>query len=188
MSIFQSTPPDRKERHNLTIVRTPAKGKVGGVILAPSMWGAAIHFHGRSLPCSNDQACPICKTGNVPRWTGYLPIWLPGWIKPALLELPTAAAEQVAAYAIDTGKIEHKSITCDRPKGRANSRIRIDIRTENMDGYKLPAAPDVQRALCLIWQIDYDDIWTSLKKKMGEHERYQLKRNDLNGSKSPIDL
>lgn len=170
--MFQNTPPARDEANHLTIIRTASKGRSGGYILSTGMFGLPIHFYGRSIPCTQRKDCPVCEKGNQPRWTGYLPIWLPGNIRPNLLELPTAAAEYVNDYQAKYATLRGKLIAATRPKGRVNSKIKIDITSPSTEGLSLPPVPLVREALCVIWQIDFRNMEESVQKKMECLTRY----------------
>ncbi|MCH8853554.1 MAG: hypothetical protein IID41_13015 [Planctomycetes bacterium] len=183
MSLFQFTPPVETHHNNLDIIRTPAAGKIGGWIVTTTMHGLPIHFHGRSIPCSQTDDCPVCARGNKPRWTGYLGIWLPAWIKPKMLELPTGAAEQVAGYANTHGRILHKAITVWRPKKVANGPVEVYLSGKDIDGIMMPEEPDIQAALCVLWGLKKDDIEGSLVDRMKSFDRYALQGQRGNGSK-----
>lgn len=188
MSIFQQNPPERKNRDAMDILRTGSRGKAGGIVLSPGMHGTLIHFHGRSVPCTQKIDCPICLKNNIARWTAYLPVWLPSWTKPQLLELPTAAAEQVADWITKNGNMHGQMINATRPKGRANSRIKVDIRRYETADLKLPTVPDVRRALCIIWHLDYENLEDSLKEKMADFDRYAQQQEKKNGDIASTNL
>lgn len=186
--MFQMEPPARKEAHALEILRTQARGKVGGYILSATMFGLPIHFYGRSIPCTQHPSCPICAKGNVPRWTGYLPTWLPGDVKPRLLELPTSAAERVRDFQKKYGRLRGKLIKCTRPRGHTNSRIKVDIFSPNIEALSLPPVPEVREALCLIWRLSFDNMQEDLIEKMDDLRRYQAQKEQEDGaaSKQPV--
>lgn len=188
MALFTNRPPKRDAAAALTIIRTQARGKSGGIILSPDMYGRLIHFHGRSMPCSETDQCPLCNQNNEPRWTGYLPVWLPTWSRCCLLELPTAAGEQVADWQEQNGSLMHKLIYCTRPKARANSRVKVEIKNYDISGLKLPMLPSVKDALCLIWQIDKHDPDGSIRNRLEALDRYQKQQVENNGNGSPVVL
>lgn len=179
--MFQQEPPSRKEACNLEIIRTGSRGKWGGHILSAKMFGLPIHFYGRSIPCTQRPDCPICASDNKPRWTGYLPIWTPTMIRPALLELPTAAAESVRDYQAKYATLRGRLINCTRPRGRANSRIKVELSSPNIEGLSLPAVPEVRQALCLIWRLDFDTMKDDLCSQMEELQRYQSQQKETHG-------
>jgi len=152
------------------------------------MYGRLIHFHGRSMPCTETDDCPLCAKSNEPRWTGYLPIWQQTWSRPALLELPTAAGEQVAAWQDRNGSLIHKIVQTSRPKGRANSRVKVEITNCDISGLQLPMLPSVKDALCLIWQIDTNDPAGSIHNRLAALDRYQKQQEETNGRSSPVVL
>lgn len=182
--MFQQEPPKRKEANNMSIQRTAARGKSGGYILSAKMFGLPIHFYGRSVPCTQHATCPICAKKNEPRWTGYLPVWVPGAIKPQLLELPTAAAEYVAMYQAKFATLRGRMIKTSRPRGRANSKLLVEITNPTNEGLSLPPVPLVREALCLIWQLDFDNMKEDLLAKVEELARYERQQEPENGKSS----
>lgn len=180
--MFQQEPPNRKEACNLEIMRTGARGKWGGYILSAKMFGLPIHFYGRSIPCTQKAGCPICAADNKPRWTGYLPVWTPGMIRPALIELPTAAAETVRDYQTKYATLRGRLINCTRPRGKANSRIKVELTSPNNEGLSLPSVPEVRQALCLIWRLDFDNMTSDLSDQMDELKRYREQTEHLDGT------
>lgn len=186
--MFQAEPPPRKEACNLEIIRTGSRGKFGGYILSAKMFGLPIHFFGRSIPCTQRADCPICAKDNKSRWTAYLPVWIPGDIKPKLMELPTAAAEEVNEYQQKYATLRGKFIKLTRPRGKENSRIKVDISSPPLDGISLPPVPQVREALCLIWKLDFTNMDDSLNKKMHELQRYHDQQEAKDGTKSTGDI
>ena len=185
MGLFQFTPPRDTRPKNLDMIRTPPNKKIGGFILSAAMHGLPIHFHGRSIPCTQTPECPVCARGNTPRWTGYLAIWQPAWLKPKMLELPTGASEQVADYAANQGRLCHKAITVWRPKKTANGPVEVYISQKDTEGLAMPEEPDVQAALCILWGLKQDDIQGSLVDRMENFDRYAKQNDRANGNPIP---
>jgi len=188
MTLFDRSPPPRQESHNLTIVRTPARGKIAGLSLAEHLTGTWLHFYGRSTPCTRKADCPICARTNEPRWTGYLPIWNPATNETTLLELPTSAAETIEKYIRNMGNLKHKKVTVTRPKGKANSPVNVRIETYDIPTLNFPPEPNVELALCAIWRLDPDDLDGSLRERMVDIQRYHEQQAEENGHQSPNNL
>lgn len=184
MSIFTTEPPYRKSALNIPIMRVGAKGKFGGYSLAAEMLGCKIHYHGRSVPCTLDPGCPLCKIDNVPRWIGYVPVWQPKLARPQLLELPTAAAEYLQQWIQRHGSLKGKLLVASRPGGRVNSRVKLDVETHDTSGLNMPGEPNVKAALCLIWQLNPDHLTASLESKMAEYQRLVDQGSKPNGHAS----
>ena len=63
---WMNNPPDDQNQLSFRIIRTPAKGKITGIVLSPEPLGVLLHFwHGRSVPC-DPRRCEACKDGHRP--------------------------------------------------------------------------------------------------------------------------
>jgi hypothetical protein len=72
-----------------------------------------------------------------------------------LFEMTAQAAEPVADYAEANGTLRGCVITAQRAQQRTNGRVLISCSPADLSKIKLPAPPDMIRALCQIWGTAY---------------------------------
>jgi hypothetical protein len=153
MPKWTSTPPDKDREHNLPMVRTPTRGPIQAIVTSESLIGCDTHFwHGRTSPCEGE-GCDACLAACGFRWHGYLGIWSPKTNRSAIFEFTAATATHFVEYYSTFHTLRGCFFTAQRAGGSANSRIGITMKPYDLSTITLPAAPDLEASLSLIWQL-----------------------------------
>jgi len=158
MLSFSSRPPDNARSAAVLIVRCPAARELILQVSAENLLGTSTHFaNGRTAPCTLPE-CPACTDGIPWRWHAYLACY--DWSKNhhVLLELTAAGSEPLIAYHDEHGTLRGRFIRVTRPSHRPNGRTALQIRAAKPTEPAPPNAPDVRRALCLLWSLPFTAV------------------------------
>jgi hypothetical protein len=158
MLTFSDRPPETARSAAVQIVRCPASKDIVLQITADNLLGTATHFcNSRTTPCTLPH-CPACTEGIPWRWHAYIAAYEWERHRHVLLELTAAGAEPLISYRDEHGTLRGRWIRVTRPNRRPNGRTAIQIRAAKPTDPPPPNAPDVRRALCLLWSIPFTAV------------------------------
>ncbi len=122
------------------------------------MVGCPTHFfHGRTLPCQQPD-CPACDEGTAWRWHGYVTCLNVKTNEHQLFEMTAQASEEFRAYHERHGTLRGCQFMATRAGGRTNGRVNIRTKPIDLKTMKLPAAPNLIKCLCHLWNIDTPNV------------------------------
>lgn len=157
-------------------ILSPSPGtRVRGVVLSERLVGVWTHWRaGRTEPHHKDQTgCPGCREGLARRWKGYLGIWWPAGSRVALAELTVGAARLCPVLSDPMpSSLRGWLLTLARPFGKMNGPVSIELSPPPAAGSDdgLKPAPDVRRALLVIWERREDGPSGVLSAEEGPEE------------------
>jgi len=152
-TFFRNRPSEDAGPIGIPIVRTPIKGKAGGIILSDDAVGCWTHFwQGRTRPCT-DIACVLCADGNARRWHSWVVTKNASDKQLFIVEVPAAPALALAEWRDEHGTLRGWKIQLERLGGKANGRVRIAMAGPKAESAMLPACPDLPALLLKMWQI-----------------------------------
>jgi len=150
---FSNRPPAESLGHSLRLVRTPTHGILRAVITSHDLVGTPTHwYHGRTLPCGKTD-CAACRSGVPWRWHGWLGAILAGAHEHILFEMTDKATPPLTEYHDVHGTLRGCGIVAQRAAPRTNGRVLIECSPIDQQKIKLPAAPNVIKALSQIWNV-----------------------------------
>jgi len=153
MPTFSNCPPSDERAYALPLARTPANGKLRGIITTNDLVGCATHwFGGRTVPCE-DTECKACLEGVPWRWHSYVAAILSNTRLHVLLEFTAQATESLINYRTAHGTLRGCLIDCHRHRNRHNGRVIVATDTADLEIVKLPPEPNVIKALSIIWNL-----------------------------------
>jgi hypothetical protein len=157
MNWSDDIPTDDRHR-TLSIIRTPPKGYICGIITSEHPVGCYTHYTtGRTLPCEGP-TCPYCAKGTGNRWHGYLGLFLPTQAKHVIFECTAHAAQTIRDYLELVPKLRGTKLAAERRSYKANSAVLLNLSPANLAGIALPDEPDIRRILTIIWQLPGDAL------------------------------
>lgn len=158
MNDWPRIPPDLADHMQVRIIRTPATGKISGVVTSTESVSRATHFIGnRTIPCPGTDVCPHCRYGHNYQWHAYLSVFFLKGHGHHIFELTPAGIKQFDDYFA-----LHKTLRCcafeaTRPQQYPRGRVVIRILKPIDDTPKLPQPFDVKTILCRMWGINAED-------------------------------
>lgn len=164
MPRWQSELPKRPDHFGFKLVRTPQTSPLTLVATSDQLLICDTHwFQGRTVPCEREvnengetidaSMCPAC-TQQIPwRTHCYLAAFNFRTREHVIFECTDIAAEPLAEYIKTQTTLRGCALTACRPKGGRNSKVQIICNTANLAKNPIPAAPDITRALSVIWRL-----------------------------------
>lgn len=158
MPQWENTPETPADTAVFRIVRTPATGKLAGLLTCNDLVGCNTHFAmNRTVPCEGRDRCPLCADGHAYRWHGWVSaVILPG-LEHVLVEFTANAATTFHTYQDLHGSLRACRFSAFRPSGRHNGRVVIQTTPGDPGKIRLPDPPNIRRILCHIWNVQYTD-------------------------------
>ena len=164
MPTWSTELPPEKLHHGFELRRTPTSGVLTAIVTSDDLLVCDTHFfHGRTTPCErllneegktlDARACPACVETIPWRTHVYLAVLDAKKHEHYLYECTAAAAAPLRDYRAANGTMRGCILIAERPKGLKNSKVCIATNTANLARVNLPAAPDVIRALSIIWRL-----------------------------------
>lgn len=153
MPKWSNNPPADPRGPSLRLRRTPGPGSLTAVVTCSDMIGCPTHFYRhRTIPCETPN-CEACDSGFPWRWHGYVSAIDVKTNEHFIFEMTAQAAEDFKAYRERhltlLGCLFHVTRLGDHRNGRVITRTKpADLTKMN-----LPAAPDLMKCLCHIWNI-----------------------------------
>jgi len=148
---WSNEPPPDATHGAVRLIRVPAQGVLRGIILSTDLKGTPTHYDGtRTQPCARE-SCELCSRGLPWRWHGYVGLLIVGTQERVVLELTAAASQRLADHARQNGTLRGFDLIAQRPKGKANSRIAIQLGALQRPSTSLPPDPDIPALMAYIW-------------------------------------
>jgi hypothetical protein len=171
MPHWSPEPPASTEGHAFTIIRTPEHAPLIAVVTSDRLLGCDTHFWGgRTIPCERptpDQLragiqnqCRACLELSPYRWHAYLSAVKAKTHEHIIFEMTARAALAFRDYRATNGTLRGCWFVAERPKKKRTSRIVITCKPFDQTIYRLPDAPDIIRAMSVIWQLPATAIQT----------------------------
>lgn len=158
MPNYSNIPPKDPRGFGLTLVRTPANGKLCAMLTCSDLLGCATHwFGGRTVPCEAP-TCKPCEEGVPWRWHAYVSGVRNATHQHILLEFTAQAAEQLVQYRDNHISLRGCIVTAQRHRNRHNGRVILHCKPGNLDSVALPKEPNIKGALSIIWNIPLPDV------------------------------
>jgi hypothetical protein len=193
MPSFSTTLPPKGKNHGFPLKRTPQTSTLSGIVTAHNLLVCDTHFwHGRTMPCErltgpdgrtlDDSNCAACNNKQPFRSHTYISVFNNKTHEHFIFECTSVAAEPLADYLAETGKLRGCTITANRPKGGPNSRVVILCNTTDIRHVVLPNPPNVAAALAVIWRLPPQAIQTLVAGEPDDQhpERYATALAHLN--------
>lgn len=156
MPIVTRSVPTDHARFALPLLRTPAKGKLLGLITSPAFVGLDTHFwKGHTTPCLAPN-CEACEKGMAATWHGYLAIFWPPTGRQSLFEFTAQAGLAIQEHLLKTGTLRGTNLSAQRAHSRANSRVLITLTPQKDLSITLPEPPPLIEVLAAIWKMPAD--------------------------------
>ncbi len=160
MPTFKTTLPEKTENRGFDLRRTPPDKPIKGIITCDNLVGCSTHWWGgRTVPCEDD-GCEACKANTPSRWHCYLSVLEAGSRDHFLFECTGKAAWPFIEWYETNGTLRGVMLYAHRPKRRRNSKVEIILKPHDLQGIIVPAAPDLARAMSVIWQIPGEAVQT----------------------------
>lgn len=154
MTIWHDRPELNDRPQAFTLLRTPPKGEINGIVCSEEQIGVKLHFwKGRSVPCKGD-LCEACKEGQNPRWKGYVYIWSPNSKTTAIFEFTERAFSAFDTYFTEHGTLRGAKMTARRLSKRPNGPVNITFAGGNYADSNLPQPHSLREVLLRMWEIN----------------------------------
>jgi hypothetical protein len=164
MPTFSNTLPSVSKHQGFDLHRTPTTGYINGTCTCEQFLVCDTHFwHGRTTPCEretndegktiDDSLCPACRDKQSYRTHVYISAVDLKNMTHFLFECTANAAKPFEDYYQTCGSLRGMAFHAARPKGTPNGKVVITTTTANLGRVKLPNAPDLVRALAVIWRL-----------------------------------
>jgi len=176
MPIFTNAPPQDDRAYSLPLARTPANGKLIGIITTHDLIGCATHWYGgRTIPCEGE-TCKACLEGVPWRWHSYIAAMLKGTRHHVLLEFTAQASEKLIEYRDAHKTLRGCGITAKRLRNRANGRVMLTCTQTDLESIHLPPEPNVTKALSLIWGLPQPEV--NIADRVRQQPRLAITRSN----------
>lgn len=161
MPKFSTCLPANSQKNGYDIRRTPADKPIHGIITSDLFYVVETHyFGGRTMPCEGLN-CKACNANSPTRAHVYTTVYEAKTHDHFLYEITAIAAVPLDQYLRANGTLRGCEIKAHRPKRCKNGRVEIVTRPHDLTGLTIPQAPDIPRALCVIWRVPTDAIQTN---------------------------
>lgn len=164
MPNYRNQLPTEKTNMGFRILRTPQTTALTGIVTSPGLLVCDTHFwHGRTSPCErivgpdgatlDDSVCSACQNKQAYRDHVYVSAFDPKTPSHFLFECTCHAAKPFAEHIEAHGTLRGCCFHATRPKQTPNGRVVILTTTATLTKTVLPAAPNVELALAVIWRL-----------------------------------
>ena len=193
---FRNSLPTVGKHQGFDLRRTPATASLIAVISCEEMLVCDTHFwHGRTLPCErqvneegktiDDSGCAACLDKQSYRTHVYVSAFDPKSREHFIFECTANAAKPIEEYFQVTKTLRGCVICASRPKQGKNSKVCIQTNTMNPLKVQLPQAPDVVRALSVIWRLPQTAL--PVEEQAFRQPRIKPQREPLNRMRNQAD-
>ena len=164
MPAFSNRLPTGEKHMGYDLRRTPPASPLRAIITSDDLLCCDTHWYGgRTLPCERKQlapdgtptagSCAACNDAMPFRTHVYVSVFDGKTHEHYIFECSALAAKPLEEYRAANGTLRGCAISATRPKGKGNSKVVIETCPTNLARVTLPTAPDLARALCVIWRI-----------------------------------
>jgi hypothetical protein len=164
MPTYRTSLPPQGKHQGFDLKRTPEIGSLQAIVTSEDLLVCDTHFfHGRTTPCErvlndegktiDDTQCAACVDKIAYRCHVYVSAFDAKKLEHFIFECTSNAAKSLEEYRNATGTLRGCVIYSVRPKGLKNSKVVIETSTVNLAKVKIPPAPDLIRALAVIWRL-----------------------------------
>jgi hypothetical protein len=171
MPTWSSTPPPTDPSSAFTLLRTPSDRPLVAIVTSDDLIGCQTHYWGgRTVPCESvkdplantDDAsnCPACQDFQPKRWHGYLSAYNHATRNHFLFEFTARGAVAFEQYRLAHGTLRGCCFEASRPKPGRNTRVEIVTKPIDLNKYAIPKAPNLIRAMSVIWQLPATAVHT----------------------------
>lgn len=177
---WSSRPPEDDMPIKYLIVRCPAKGVRGGLILSHDVVGRPIHYwNGRSRPCLEGK-CEPCDDGNVARWRGYIFVAGRSTGTVSIFELTAAPMRTIDTFFREHRTLRGATIDACRKGDVENGELRLQLSAGHVDRETLAKVPSLRKLMARIWKIDKLDFGNGRAQP-------KLMSDQADGDRPPVD-
>lgn len=151
-----------KDKHNgFDLRRTPVDKPIKGLITCDDVACCVTHFWGgRTVPCEAPD-CEACRKMVASRSHCYISVLEANTHDHFLFECTAKAAWPLFDWKETHGTIRGAYLIASRPKRRRNARVEIILKPYDLTNLNLPQAPDIPRAMAVIWQLPLTAVETT---------------------------
>jgi hypothetical protein len=158
MPTFANTLPPRADRKGYDLRRTPPDRTLVALITSDKFYVVATHYWGgRTVPCEGEH-CKACEANSPTRTHVYLTAVESKTHDHFIFECTAKAALPIEEYGKAHGTLRGCLMRAHRPKRIKNGGVEICVQPIDLTTIRLPAEPNIPKALCVIWQIPDDTI------------------------------
>lgn len=153
--IFSSRPPQESMPVTYQLLRVPAKGISGAVVLSHDVVGLPTHYWaGRTKPCPGDD-CPACEKNKAPQWRGYLFVLSRRTGEIICLELTPAAMRPVDDAFNRCRTLRGLEFKAWRANDEKTGKLHIQLSQHPVKDSTLPKAPSQKKFLARVFQVNF---------------------------------
>lgn len=158
MSIWSPRPDSDSTRENYRIYRTPVGKEVELICLSANYLGARLHYwKGRSTPCTGT-GCEACKTGQRPRWKGYVQAYHQATKTIVIFEFTERGYDPFQAAINHHQHLRGLKFHTFRLNRKPNGPLQITFDELREESPHLPKAGDLAAMLERIWEIRQQNL------------------------------
>lgn len=184
MPNYTHAPPENPTGPSLPIFRTPSHTKIRAIITSHDLIGTNTHFWGgHTVPCGTPN-CEPCMKGVPYRWHAYLSAFQPPKALHFLYECTALAAEVLVAYRAKHSTLRTCIFEAYRWRNALNGRVMLRCEPIPYPHNDLPAAPDLEAVLAILWQLPKHNVKTQSPGPFGPQVAVDLA---VPGVNLPID-
>lgn len=155
MPIFSSDLPVVEKHMGFDLKRCPDSKPLDAICTSENFLVTQTHFWGGRTVPHEIENCPACNKMQPYRTHVYLAGIIPSSREHFIFECSSNAAKAFDEYRNIYGTLRGCFFRASRPKGTRNGKVVIITRQADLQKCPLPEPPDLERALCVIWQIPY---------------------------------
>ncbi len=151
MPTFSNRPPDDNRERALPLKRTPAMGRLEGLITSHDLIGTNTHFYGgHTVPCESPD-CEACQKGIPWRWHGYVSALQNHSHLHFIFEFTAQAADTFREYFKHHNTLRGCMFHAERMHHRPNGRVILQTKPADLSKVVIPTQPDLEACMRIIW-------------------------------------
>ena len=157
------------------LLRCPAKGLRGAVILSHDITGCYTHYWcQRTIPCKKKD-CPACDLGYSPRWHGWLFVQNEATGSKLIFEFTAGPAKVIDKYFCEHRTLRGGILAAYMVPVRANGRLVVEITKGKVISDSLPKAIKLLPILMRMWNTTYEPS-TNGKSPTADHNQNEIRQ------------